>query len=117
MIIMVAINRLSYKYAEVDDNIYNKDFLLVNNGLIDMRINKESFSLAEIEYYILKYDPAILIIGNGLIENKSENSSLRKKLEKLGIKVYVEETRTAAKIFNKYAEKEVKVLGLFRITG
>lgn len=112
----MKINSYSFGTIEVDGKRFDSDIIIYPDRIDGSWWRREGHDLAleDIES-ILDYKPDVLIIGTGYSGVMRVSPEIRKEIESRGIKIVVEMTGDATRIFNEISGKK-KVVGAFHLT-
>ncbi|MEN3045130.1 MAG: Mth938-like domain-containing protein [Candidatus Hydrothermales bacterium] len=108
-----------YEFGEIiiEGKKYTRDLIIFPDKIKENWWRKEGHSLCmEDLKEILEYKPEILIIGTGYSGVMKVPEKIIKELEKEGIRVIIETTKEAVKIFNEYVEQNKKVVCALHLT-
>ncbi|MCK4553686.1 hypothetical protein KAU19_01855 [Candidatus Parcubacteria bacterium] len=116
---IIMINDYSFGKIIINDKKYNKDIEVRWNGkVLDWwRDNGHVFALVDLKR-ALEQKPEVVILGTGAYGAAQVSEDVKKELEARRIKLIIEKTGEAVKIFNKaiQQEKEKRIIGLFHLT-
>ena len=111
------INNYQFGLITINNKKYSNDVEIRWNGEVLPWIREEShiFNVKDIQRAI-KENPEMIIFGIGAYGVATVTPETLELIEKQGIKVKVEKTPQAVKLFNDYLKKGTKVIGLFHLT-
>ena len=116
---IIMINDYSFGKIIINDKKYNKDIEVRWNGkaLDWWRDNGHVFALVDLKR-ALEQKPEVVILGTGAYGAAQVSEDVKKELEARRIKLIIEKTGEAVKIFNKAVKqkKEKRIIGLFHLT-
>lgn len=113
---MTLIDSYSFGVIEIDDRRYRSDVIIYPDKVDDGWWRCQGHNLVPDDIVaILDYNPEVLVIGTGYYGAMEVSPEVRKKTESRGIKLVVEKTGQAVRIFNKLAEKN-KVVAALHLT-
>lgn len=113
------INNYSFGKIIINGKKYNQDVEIRWSGeaLDWWRQEGHVFALADLKR-ALEQKPEVIILGIGAYGVAQVSGDVKKELETRRIKLIIEKTGDAVKIFNKAIkqEKEKRIIGLFHLT-
>ncbi|HHD92100.1 MAG TPA: hypothetical protein ENL06_00555 [Candidatus Portnoybacteria bacterium] len=111
------INNYQFGLIIINNKKYLNDVEIRWSGEILPWIREKShiFNISDIQGAI-KENPEMIVFGTGAYGVANITSETLKLIEEQGIKVKVEKTSQAVKLFNNYLKKGIKVVGLFHLT-
>jgi len=111
------IESYDFGFMKIDGKIYSKDLIIFPDRIKDnwWRISGHDLSIEDIKE-ILEEKPEYLVIGTGYSGMMRVSEDVKKEIESYGIKVIIDKTPNAYKIFNELLSKKRKVIGAFHLT-
>ena len=109
----MKINSYSFGKIKIDGRIYESDVIISANAVptIWERSDSHHLQIEDVEK-IIAVKPARVIIGTGFLGLMKVDPEIKALLLKNHIKLHVEKTKRAVKIYNSYNEKENVVAAL-----
>ncbi|MDO9577411.1 MAG: MTH938/NDUFAF3 family protein [Candidatus Cloacimonadales bacterium] len=109
----MKIDSYSFGKIKIDGRIYDSDVIISENAvpIIWQRPDSHLLQIDDVEK-ILAANPTCVIIGTGFLGLMKVDAEVKSLLLKHHVKLHVEKTKRAVKIYNSYSNKENVVAAL-----
>ncbi len=112
---MAHIDEVAHRHIVVDGQAFKEDIVLTQWGWVESRTEKGKVTLRELELLLLHHHAKVFVFGRGLIGIHNLSPEDEKAIERMGVKMHSLPTPEAAELFNRLADEEDGVIGLFRV--
>ncbi|QOJ78679.1 hypothetical protein IG193_07965 [Infirmifilum lucidum] len=113
------IEEYSFGRIKVQGRVYTRDIIVSNEGVVVenwWRREGHILSLDDIRGIIEQVRPNVLVVGSGYFGAMKVGEDVMDYCRSRSIRVFVEKSGEAVKIFNRLVSEGEKVLGAFHLT-